>query len=160
MNCRNADYQMQRALDAPLTAPERARLDAHLSACPACRRAWEEYRWLSRDASAWAARPASSETPAAEFTARVLARLESRPVPVPVWPRLLPAVASAVLLLALSPLIPLRLPPVPHFGTVWASPGLWASAQGVFAARWAEALLAPALVINTLFVLRARRRTA
>jgi anti-sigma factor RsiW len=159
MNCRDAEHVMQQALDVPLTSQARARLDLHLDGCPACRQAWEDYRRLSREASAWAARPASGETPPAEFTAQVLARLKTRPRPALPWPRLLSAAAAVLLLAALSPLAAPWLPPVPRLGAAWAMPALWTetAALGALTARWAMLLLLPSLVVNALFVLRARR---
>ena len=86
-----------------------------------------------------------------------MARLAARPVAAPLWPRLVVCGLAGILLLALSPLVSPLLP-APHWRPDWAAPdGLWAAAQGVLAARWAEALLIPALGLNALFVLRLRR---
>jgi anti-sigma factor RsiW len=160
MNCRSAELEIQRALDAPLTLRERERLDGHLAVCPACRQAWEEYRGLSRDAAEWASRPALTGTPPTEFTAQVLARLKTRlPAPVSFWPRLGLAFAFFALLVAVSPFVSIWLPPTPHWNLDWRTPSeLWLAAQSVLAVRWAEMLLLPALCVNALFLYRVRRK--
>jgi anti-sigma factor RsiW len=160
MNCRFAELEIQRALDAPLTLRERERLDEHLAACPACLQAWEEYRGLSRDAAEWASRPALTGTPPAEFTAQVLARLKTRSqAPVPIWPRLGLVLAVFTLLVAVSPFVSVWLPPVPHWNLDWKAPSeFWLVAQSVLAVRWAEMLLLPALCVNVLFLYRVRRK--
>jgi anti-sigma factor RsiW len=160
MNCRSAELEIQRALDAPMTLHDRKHLDGHLAVCLACRQAWEEYRALSRDSAEWAGRPALIGTPPAEFTAQVLARLKTRPhTPVPVWPRLSLAFAVFILLVAVSPFVSVWLPPVPHWNLDWRTPSeLWLAAQSVLAVRWAEIMLLPALCVNALFLYRVRRK--
>lgn len=46
MNCRKADQLLQRSFDGRLAGREPELLAGHLQACPACRKAEEEYRAL------------------------------------------------------------------------------------------------------------------
>lgn len=102
MTCRHAENWMQTGLDGRLTPPERAALDAHLAACPACQTAWREYRALARISTAWA-RAAGTNDGGDAFTAAVLSRLAA-PRPMPVSPFGWPAwgVGSFAALLALA----------------------------------------------------------
>jgi len=181
MNCHAANHLIQGSLDAPLSATERVRLDAHLADCPACRRAWDEYRRLAQAATVWSRRSGASETPPDEFTAQVLARIAARPAPAPgpLRPRLLEIGMALAVLIALSLWVSPLLPPLTGWRlavtvpspTIWldvlaqmlrAAPqearGLWTAADSVVAAfHWAVLMLLLALPVNVLLCLRARR---
>jgi len=82
MNCHDADILIQESLDAPLTTTQRATLDIHLSGCPACRTAWEEYRQLALTARMWLQSEATES--GGTLSERVLAAIaESGHVPLP-----------------------------------------------------------------------------
>ena len=178
MTCRHAEDQIQAALDAPLTPSERARLDFHLATCPACRRAWDEYRWLSQASTAWARQPAEAETPPAVFTAQVLSRVAARPAARPLHLSLLAWGLCLAVLLVLSPAVSALLPPLPGWQPDWGwlppasllpnlaavarvlpqqAWSLWAGGGGLIASRWAVLMLLVALPANGLLLLRARR---
>lgn len=175
MTCAVLEELIQRSLDAPLTTAERARLDAHLPACPDCRHAWEDYRRLGQVATTWAHRPSAAETDPALFAQQVLARVAARPQAARVWPRVaafgLALAALLALSLCVSPLLPWPVGwhpaaglPDPATGLAGLFQGLWATTDRALAAcRWAALLLLPALAMNALLCLWARqpgRRTA
>ena len=177
MNCRTADTLIQHSLDVPLSPPERARLDAHLTACAACRRAWEDYRHLSQMSVTWARRPGPAETPPEEFAAQVMSRLAASPSsPERLgWPLLLAGGLALLLLAVLSPVAAPLLPPLGGWHVAWNPPslpsahlwfqtlsqnfaGLWATAsEGLVSARWAMLLLLATLPVNAFLCLRVRR---
>lgn len=124
-NCRAAEELMQRSLDGPLTAAERRRLDGHLATCETCRVAWEEYRRLSRTASAWMS--AAAHDPGDEFTSRIMAELglsadgmppmPSDP-PSPTRPRRWIGAAALVACASAVVVAGFFLPPIPHLNMV------------------------------------------
>lgn len=71
--CRTAEQLMQTSLDAALSPAERQRLDSHMEACEACRRAWTEYRQVSRIGGQWV--DAARHDPGDAFTNRVMAAI-------------------------------------------------------------------------------------
>lgn len=78
MNCLQAEKAIQETLDGALTARERETLDAHLAGCAACRAAWDEYRSLTRTATAWTRRPIHEADPGEAFTAQVMAQIAAQ----------------------------------------------------------------------------------
>lgn len=98
MTCRSAEDEIQRSLDGLLTPVERARLDAHIADCAACRCDWDAHRALARATGRWL-RPLPQDDPGDAFTAAVLAHVTARPVSIQARPPLwLPLAATALLL--------------------------------------------------------------
>jgi predicted anti-sigma-YlaC factor YlaD len=101
MTCHDAHHLLARAADDPSFAD--AALDAHLTACDACRAALDDQRAV---AALLQARPAA--TPSAGFVARVAARIDGRHADAgmlglanwPVWGASLAPVAAALTLAA------------------------------------------------------------
>jgi anti-sigma factor RsiW len=173
MTCRSAEEEIQKSLDGALTPGERARLDAHLTQCSACRRAWDAHRLLARASGRWA-QPAPEDDPGDAFTAEVMARIAARPVPTPVPQSLwLPLVASALLLALLAWLPGLLWPGLESLGLAarqtpgWlltnlrAVPGDASSAWGALTAglalpAWVWAALPAVAVVNAMFCVQAR----
>lgn len=79
MNCFQAEELIQWSLDGPLSTEDRRALEVHLEHCAACCRAREEYRRLSRLATAWTKDPVREAAPGDDFTARVMARIAFPP---------------------------------------------------------------------------------
>ncbi len=174
MNCRSAEDEIQKSLDGALTPGERARLDAHVASCPACRRAWDEGRLLARAAGRWA-RPRPSDDPGDAFTAQVLARIASRPVPAPGQPPVWLPLAATILMFALLVWLPgllwpsldtlsvaarqtpdwlitnLRGVPADAF-TAWG-----ALTRGIPIPGWVWATLLLAAAVNGMFCVQARQ---
>lgn len=134
-NCKEAERWIQQALDGTLSSTERESLDRHLASCEACARAWDEYRALSRVATAWARRPALvDEKRAASLTSAILAQVEERQMRrtprarIGFWPAL---ACFLVALCALSYFLSLVLPaPAPigwHFAPIGTPSALFAS---------------------------------
>ena len=174
MNCRSAEEEIQKSLDGVLTPGERARLDAHLSSCAACRRAWDEHRLLARAAGRWT-RPLPQDDPGDAFTAQVLARIAARPAPAPsqalIW---LPLAATALLLACLAWLPGLLWPGLDTVGVAARQAPGWlvtnlrgvpADAFAVWGAltagtpipSWVWAALPAAAVVNGIFCVQARQ---
>lgn len=100
-------------IDHELAEDERLFVEKHLEQCPQCRAEWQEAKALEERLAAWAAEEIE---PPADFREKVFARLEAEPAPVvplstravkkkPLWSKVLPWAAAAVLLLAMSPAI-------------------------------------------------------
>ncbi len=111
MNCRHAEELIQQSLDGALTPDERARLDAHLTACPACRQAWNEHHQLARLAHRWTMGAGQTNDTGDAFTAQVLARVAARPVSAPSRPAFWRPLAAAALLLTTLAFLPHSLAP-------------------------------------------------
>ena len=177
MNCRSAEDEIQKSLDGSLTPAERARLDAHMADCAACRRDWEAHRALARAAGRWA-RPLPQDDPGDMFNAAVLSRIAARPVSAPVSrPLWLPLAATALLLVLLAALPGLLLPGLDTVGAAarqtpgWLLTNLrglpsdavtaWgALTAGVPVPSWAWAALLGAVAVNGMFCVRARQAHA
>ena len=174
MNCRFAQDDIQKSLDGLLTPGERARLDAHIVGCAACRRDWDAHRVLMRAAGRWV-RPLPQDDPGDAFTAAVLARVAARlaspPARPPIW---LPLAATGLLLVLLAFLPGLLLPSLENVGVAarqmpgWLLANLrgvptdtsatWAAlTAGVPIRPWVWAALLGAAAVNTLFCIQARQ---
>lgn len=174
MNCRSCRDQIQESLDGLVTPAERARLDAHLADCAACRREWDAQRTLARASGRWA-RALPQDDPGDAFNAAVLARIAARPAPMPTRPLVWLPLAATALLLVLLAWLPGPL--WPGLGAVGAAarqtPG-WllsnlrgipadASASwgaltaGVPVPSWTWAALLGSVAANALFCVQARQ---
>lgn len=175
MNCRSAEDEIQRSLDGALTPGERARLDAHVASCAACRRAWDEHRLLARAAGRWT-RP--QDDPGNAFTAEVLARIAARPATVPsrslIW---LPLTATTLLFALLVWLPGLLWPSLDTVGVAARqTPGwllsnlrgvpadaftIWGTlTMGVPTPSWVWAALPAVAVVNAMFCVQTRQAHA
>lgn len=180
MNCHSLQDLVQKSLDEGLTPTDRAKTDAHLSACAVCRVAWEEHHRLSRLAGRWVPRAEPTETAADLFTRQVLDRISAQPAPLPNRPDFRwPLAALCLLAFALAFLPHTALSGLPDLGTsaralpVWllnlarALPGdvlsAWRSGQALpTLPAWLWAVLPAAGLLNGLFLARAtqtRRRS-
>lgn len=107
MNCRQAEIALSRHLDGELSAREMTRLEAHLSACPDCRRTASE--WSEIGSALRAAGPARTPDPARAWQSihRTIRQDDGTTVPAvirPRWRTTLPwagLAAAAVLALAI-----------------------------------------------------------
>ncbi len=172
MTCRSAEDEIQESLDGALSPAARARLDAHLASCAACRHAWDSHRTLARAAGRWA-RPRPSDDPGDAFNAAVLARISVRPVSTnhPLW---LPLAATALLLVLLANLPGLLWPGLETVGGAarqtpgWVLSnlrGLPADASAFWGAltagapvpAWVWPAFLAAAVVNAMFCVRARQ---
>lgn len=176
MNCRSPQELIQKSLDEGLTPADRAKADAHLSACAACRAAWDEHHRLSRLAARWVPKAEPTETAADLFTRQVLDRIAARTVPAPSRPDFRwPLAALCLLAVALAFLPHPALGGLPDLGTsVRALPGwlltlgralpgdvlsAWHVGQALPALPlWLWAVLPAAGLLNGLFLARTRRR--
>ena len=174
MNCRSCQEEIHRSLDGLLTPDERARLDAHMADCVACRGEWDAQRIMARAAGRWA-RPLPQDDPGDTFTADVLARIAARPASAPSYrPLWLPLAATAVLLVLLACLPGLLLPGLDTVGVAarqtpgWVLSNLrdlptdavtaWgALTAGLPVPSWAWAALLVAVAVNAMFCVRARQ---
>lgn len=177
MTCRTAEDIIQEALGGALSPAARARLDAHLLSCAACRRTFDAQRALARAAGRWA-RPRPEDDPGDAFNAAVLAQISARPAPAS-SPRLfwLPLAAATVLLVLLV-LLPGLLPPGLNAlgGAARQTPG-WLlanlrgvpdDASGVWGALtagvplhfWVWPAFLAVVSVNALFCVRARQADA
>ncbi len=175
MNCRSAEEEIQKSLDSALSPAERARLDAHVASCAACRRSWDEHRVLARAAGRWA-RPRTEDDPGDAFNAAVLARISARPVPAnrSFW---LPLAATLLLLVFLVWLPGLLWPGLDTVGGAarqtpgWLLSnlrgvpddafGAWGTlTAGVPVPPWAWAALLAVAAANGMFCVQARQAHA
>jgi anti-sigma factor RsiW len=101
MRCKTAEKWISRSLDGRLVERSRGLLEAHLEACPSCRKAAAEYRSM-----AVLLRPGQEEAPLPRFWERLEPRLreEQEIVPLVLWERwalrAIPAFAALVALAA------------------------------------------------------------
>jgi anti-sigma factor RsiW len=122
MRCRAAEKRLSDGLDGALSPRKRARLEAHLSSCPACRAARDALARLQKDAALPAGRP---DEYWAGFERRLEARLDREPAgrkavgtPFPVRRRL--AWAGAGLALVAAAALWFALPrPRPGLTAAW-----------------------------------------
>ena len=166
MNCQKAEALILRSLELELPSARRTQLEAHLSACAACRQAKEEHRCLTLLAKRWVPRAAPTELPADVFAAQVLARIALRRKTAPSSPWL-PALAASAGVAALSLLPHTLWPELPNMReAVQALPGwlvstthalpadtlaVWAAGQRIsLAAPWTESLLMAFGLLNIL----------
>ena len=177
MTCKFAEHEFQKSLNGTLLPGERSWLDAHLLSCAACRRTWEEQRLLARAVGRWV-RPLPEDDPGDIFTAQVLARLASRPSPVPrrtlVW---LPLTATVLLLALLTELPGLLWPGLDSLGTAarqmpgWLLTNLHGVPADAYAVRgaltvgvpvssWVWAALLTLTLVNGMFCVQARQSQA
>jgi len=175
MNCRSAEDEIQKSLDGALTPGERARLDAHLASCAACRRAWDEHRLLARAAGRWV-RP--QDDPGDAFTAATLARIAARPVLTSHQPLIWLPLAATILLLSFLVWLPgLFWPSLDTVGVAarrtpgWLLTNLrgvpadaftaWgALTAGLPVPSWVWAALPAVTVVNGMFCVQARQAQA
>jgi predicted anti-sigma-YlaC factor YlaD len=175
MNCRSAEDEIQKSLDGALTPGQRARLDAHVASCAACRRAWDEGHLLARAAGRWI-RP--RDDPGDAFTAQVLARIAARPTPTSVYQSFWLPLAATILLFALLAWLPgLLWPSVDTVGVAACqTPGwlvtnlrglpadaftVWGALMtGVPMPSWVWAALAAVVVVNAMFCVQTRQAHA
>ncbi len=174
LNCSVARACMDRASDDGLSAPDQARLEAHLALCELCRQEWATQVRLDRAARRWAA-PASEDDPGAAFNAQVLARIAALPAArPPLWLPLAVALALGLLLTFLPAAAR------PDLGWLTASArllpgwlaanlsGLPGDAVGLLTAGsghalpavWIWGILTAAALTNGLFCVRAARSQA
>ena len=174
MTCRTAEEEIQKSLDGLLTPEERARMDAHLASCAACRRDWDAHRALARVAGRWV-RPGPQDDPGDAFTAAVLSRIAARPVFAsssrPLW---LPLAATVFLIVLLTWLPGLLLPGLDTVGiAARQTPGwllsnlrglpsdastIWgALTAGVPVRSWVWPALLAVVAANGMFCARARQ---
>jgi anti-sigma factor RsiW len=100
MRCKTAEKWISRSLDGRLVERSRGLLEAHLEACPSCRKAAAEYRSMAA-----LLRPGQEEVPLPRFWERLEPRLkeEQKVVPFVLWERwALHAIPVFVALVALA----------------------------------------------------------
>jgi len=172
MICRTADLVIQEALDGALSPAARARLDAHLFSCAACRQTWDSQRALARVVGRWA-RPRPSDDPGDAFNAAVLARISVRPAPVyrSLW---VPLVATSLLIVLLACLPGLLSPGLDAVGGAARQTPDWllanlrgvpSDASGAWSALtiavpfrvWVWPAFLAAVIVNAMFCFRARQ---
>ena len=122
MRCRTAEKRLSDWLDGALSPRKRARLEAHLSSCPACRAARDALARLQKEAALPAGPPDGYW---ADFERRLASRLDREPAgrkavgtPFPVRRRLAWAVAGLALVAAAALWIAL-LRPRPDLTAAW-----------------------------------------
>lgn len=163
MNCTNAKAMMNRGLDNQLGSADRERLDDHLSRCPACSNAWNDYRTVAGATTSWAHRTVVESDPGDKFTSAVISRIVAENVADPrrCFPiRLLLAGLGSALLAAISywvaPTFPIPLPvisahPLLDLGEQWH-----AASAAIALPPWTWDALALLAAINVAFAWRAR----
>lgn len=174
MACGQAKHTIQRSLDALLPPEERSALQVHLEGCADCRQELDAQRRLARLTNRWASRAVAAADPGEEWTAQVLARLETPPARarLQVWL----ALTATLLLLGALALVP-GIRPL-SFGVTaqnvvglpnWLQANLAAlpgDAHAVLRApsaallpAWSTALLLGVILLNAGFCVHARQRS-
>lgn len=179
MTCGFAKLLIHSSLDRALSQKERLALNTHEETCTACRSEHGTQRRLANLTDRWVSRTLDKSDPGEQFTAQVLSRLETCPLPSPL--RFWLPLAVATLLLGALVLVPgaqisieiqssiempaqaLLLLPGWLRTNLMALPGDTLAAlrlpQATFLPAWTTLLLFDVILLNAGFCVYARQRS-